>query len=187
MSLGENEGYSLPFQESHSAPCKSPFQGAQLWLCSHPIPPSPSSQDGREKEAGQAGSHRVGKSPGWGNLGTGLKLACFACPTNLLGHPLRPLGRSGCGTALRMTGWWHPVGSGGGGRVKAGSPRQGGAGGLKIAAAGFQLANVEAGSWRRGGGKQCLPTAQGCFPWVPGVSHRGAAEEVLAPRPWPRG
>lgn len=83
-----------------------------------------------------------------------------------------------------MTGWWHPVGAGGGGGVKAGSPRQGGAGGLKIATAGFQLANVEAGSWRRGGWQAVFAHSTGlCFPWVPGVSHPGASEEVLASQP----
>lgn len=67
--------------------------------------------------------------------------------------------------------------------MKAGSPRQGGAGGLKIAAAGFQLANVEAGSWRRGGWLAVFAHSAGlCFPWVPGVSHGGASEEVLAPQ-----
>lgn len=165
---------------------QSPFLGTQLWLLQSPpalevpVPPLPQ-LPGWQGEAGQAGSHRVGKSPGWGNSATRLKPACFACLTNLNGHPLRPLGRSGCGTSLRMTGWWHPVGAGGGGGVKAGSPKQGGAGGLKIAAAGFQLANVEAGSWRRGGWQAVFAHSAGlCFPWVPGVSHGGASEEVLA-------
>lgn len=68
--------------------------------------------------------------------------------------------------------------------MKAGSPRQGGAGGLKIASAGFQLANVEAGSWRRGGWQAVFAHSTGlCFPWVPGVSHPGASEEVLASQP----
>lgn len=178
-------GTLFSFRSPGSAHCRAHFKEPSSRSIVTPFFPPPAPRMAGRSRAGWEPQGR--KEPGVGEFGDWAELACFACPANLLGHLLRPLGRSGCGTALRMTGRWHPVGSGGGGGVKAGSPRQGGAGGLKIAAAGFQLANVEAGSWRRGGGKPCLPTAQGCFPWVPGVSHRGAAEEVLAPRPWRRG
>ena len=76
-----------------------------------------------------------------------------------------------------MTGWWHPIGAGGWGWGEGGSPRQGGAGGLKIATGGFRLANVEAGSWRRGRRQAVFARSSGlCFPRVPGVSHGGAEE-----------
>lgn len=123
---------------------RSPSEPSGPWEGS-PLPRTPA--------LAPAGSHpQFGKCRGGGFRATGPRLSCFLAP--------QPASR---GTALRMTGRWHPVRTGLGWGER-GSPRPGGAGGLKIAAARFQLANVEAGSWRRGGRSVC-PSAE--FPLGP--------------------
>jgi hypothetical protein len=67
-----------------------------------------------------------------------------------------------------MTDGWHPVGAGGGVGMKGEPQARGGAERLKIAAAGFRLANVEAG-----GGGGAATANRAVLPLGRGVSHGG--------------
>lgn len=68
-----------------------------------------------------------------------------------------------------------------------GEPQARGSWRVKNSSSRFRLANVEAGSWRRGRRQAMFARSAGlCFPWVSGVSHGGDAEEVLAEHPHPQ-
>lgn len=118
-------------------------------------------------------------------MGTRLKPACFACPTNLLGHPLRPLGRSGCGTALRMTGWWHPVGSGGWGWGEGGEPQARGSWRVKNSSSRVSVSKCGGGELEAGRRQAVFAHSAGLFPpgprhESPGSCRGGAGTATLA-------
>lgn len=170
---------------------QSPFRGAQVWLLlslpaqevSFLPPPAP-------RKAGKGGAGwepQVRKESGVGEFGNWAVTVLFCLPHKPARASAAPAGAfrfENCSQNDRLVapGWGRGWGWGAGG-----SPRRGGAGGLKIAAAGFRLANVEAGSWRRGRRQAMFARSAGlCFPWVSGVSHGGDAEEVLAEHPHPQ-
>lgn len=148
-----------------------PYSLSGLWPCSHPqsskfhssLPPAPRMAGRSWGRLGATGSERARG----GGIRDWAETSLFCLPHKPARASAAPSGAFRLWNCSQNDRLVAPSWGGGGGGVQAGSPRQGGAGGLKIAAAGFQLANVEAGSWRRGGRQAVFAHSARLFPLGP--------------------
>ena len=168
------EGPGLPSPPSgvQLSSLQSPFPGAQLWLLlSVPAQEVPFLPPPAPRKAGRGGAGwepQVRKESGVGEFGNWAVTVLFCLPHKPAGHPLHPSGRSGYRTALRMTGWWHPVGAGGGGGVKGGAPGRGGSWRVKNSSSRVSVSKCGGGELEAGqeAGSVC-PPHRAVFPLGP--------------------
>ncbi len=150
---GKHEGSPIPARECSSAPARPiprspPGASALTPRKSHSCLPQ---LPGRLGKAGRLGEPQVRKESGVGEFGNWAVTVLFCLPHKPARASAAPAGAFRLENCSQNDGLVAPGWGRGWGWGEGGSPRPGGAGGLKIAAARFRLANVEAGSWRRGG------------------------------------